>query len=242
MSVARRIACIVVAPALAGLLAGCASYRVGSTMIAIRKPVPTPADVRFRIASVDVVTPTNVAPGTLTRFGVWQITPVEVRDRLSARAIALYPGAFSEDATATPLQVAIVHTASRNDGGGEACLSCLTLTILPMRSVDRNEYRVELKSPHPPLSKALAQPTSFTRIDTGWMSIVPTGWIPVPGGVGRRAWGMDSANAKAGEVMIDSCVEAMAATLRQVPPEDWPKALPPPPPPAAAPAVPPETK
>lgn len=233
MSVARRMVCILAAPALAGLLAGCTSYRVGSTMISVRKPVPTPADVRFRIAELNLVTPTNIAPGTLTQFGSITVTPGEVRSRLSARAIARYPGTFSEDVSAIPLQVTILHTGNRNDVGGEACVSCLTLTVLPMRTVDRNEYRVELKSEHPALAKALAQPTSFSRIDTGWMSLLPTGWIPVPGGTGRRAWGIDSAHVKAGEVMIESCVEAMAATLRTVPPEDWPKVLPP-----AAPAAP----
>ena len=55
------------------------------------------------------------------------------------------------------------------------------------------------------------------------MSILPTGWIPVPGGKGERAWGMDSAIEKGGQLTLSACVEAIVTAIRRVDVDTWQK-------------------
>lgn len=74
--------------------------------------------------------------------------------------------------------------------------------------------------------KKPAAPISFSRENTSWMSILPTGWIPVPGGKGERAWGMASAIQKGCDLTLSSCVEAIVTAIRRVDAETWPKLSP----------------
>ena len=198
------------------LFAGCASYRV-STSLAPKKPVaPMPAGVQFRVAAVQFVNPTNVPGGGLPDFGSYQPSNEEIRNRLMVAAMKAYPKAFSEEPEAIPLNVTITRSANTTDLGGEVCVSCLTLTIVPMRSMDKTDYTVQVQVEEGPASEKLAAPVSFTREDTSWMSILPTGWIPVPGGKGARAWGLDSAIQKGGDLTLSSCAEAIMTAIRRV--------------------------
>ena len=119
------------------------------------------------------------------------------------------------------MEVTITRAANELDVGGEVCVSCLTLTILPLRITDKTDYSVQVQPFERPVIEALAAPVSFSREDTSWASILPTGWIPVPGGKGLWAWGMNSAIQKAGDLTLGSCAEAMAMAIRRVDAETW---------------------
>jgi hypothetical protein len=201
------------------LASGCTSYRVASTAPA--KQGPPPVGVKFNIEAVHYSAPTNVAGGGLSPFGVYQLSDEELRTRLMRVAEDTYPQVFADEAGAIPLQVAVTRSAFRSSMGGDACVSCLTLMILPLRSVDETDYSVQVRGRDEAVNPTLSRAIVFTRIDTGWMSVWPTGWIPVPGGTGRRAWGMDSAMAKGGNLTLKSCVEGVISALRRVDPNAW---------------------
>ena len=205
------------------LAAGCASYRVDTSLQPKKPAAPMPKDVEFRIASVKFVTPTNVSSGGLPDFGTYQPGADEIRNRLMATAKKLYPKVFSEGADAVPVDVTVTRSANATELGGEACASCLTLTILPLRSTDKTDYTVQVQVLKGAPSEKLAAPISFSREDTSWMSILPTGWIPVPGGKGERAWGMDSAIEKGGQLTLSACVEAIVTAIRRVDDDTWQK-------------------
>lgn len=207
------------------LAAGCASYRV-ATSLPLKKPAaPMPADTQFRIAAVKFVTPTNVSNCGLPAFGTYQPGNEEIRNKLMVSAMKAYPKVFSEEPAAIPVEVTVTRSANSTELGGEVCASCLTLTILPLRSKDRTEYTVQVQVVGGAAGEKLAAPISFSREDTSWMSIVPTGWIPVPGGKGARAWGMDSAIQKGGDLTLSSCVEAIVTAIRRVDAETWQRSL-----------------
>ena len=48
----------------------------------------------------------------------------------------------------------------------------------------------------------------------------------MPGGKGARAWGMDSAIQKGGDLTLSSCVEAIVTAIRRVDAETWQKIQP----------------
>lgn len=220
--VVRLTACIL----MSLFVAGCASYRVGTSLQSKKPAAPMPADVQFRVAAVQFVTPTNVPGGGLPAFGSYQPTGEEVRNRLMISAMKAYSEVFSEEPEAIPLEVTITRSANTTDLGGEACASCLTLTILPLRSMDKTDYTVQVQVMEGPASEKLAAPITFSREDTSWMSILPTGWIPVPGGKGARAWGLDSAIQKGGDLTLASCVEAIVTAIRRVDAGTWLKLRP----------------
>lgn len=222
VSVVRLAACML----MSLFVAGCASYRVDTSLQAKKPAAPMPADVQFRIASVKFVTPTNVPGGGLPDFGSYQPSGEEIRNRLMVSAMKAYPKVFSEEADAIPFEVSITRSANTTDLGGEVCVSCLTLTILPLRTMDKTDYTVQVQVKEGSASEKLAAPISFTREDTSWMSILPTGWIPVPGGKGARAWGLDSAIQKGGDLTLASCVEAIATAIRRVDAGTWLKLRP----------------
>ena len=101
-------------------------------------------------------------------------------------------------------------------------MSCLTLTILPLRSKERNSFAVEVKVQDEALTKALAGGVTFTRQETGWMSIIPTGWIPVPGS-GTFAWGTDGGLKLCQEYTLSATVEAIVKALKRVDQSAWNK-------------------
>jgi hypothetical protein len=185
-----------------------------------------PADLQFRVAAVNFVTPTNVPGGGLPDFGSYQPSREEIRNRLMVSAMKAYPKLFSEGADAIPFEVTITRSANTTEMGGDVCVSCLTLTILPLRSTDKTDYTIQVQVKEGPASEKLAAPVSFSREDTSWMSILPTGWIPVPGGKGARAWGLDSAIQKGGDLTLASCVEAIVTAIRRVDAETWHKIQP----------------
>jgi hypothetical protein len=220
--VVRLTACIL----MSLFVAGCASYRVATSLQPKKPAAPMPADVQFRIAAVNYVTPTNVPSGGLPAFGSYQPGNEEIRNKLMASAMKAYPKVFSEEPDAIPFEVTITRSANTTELGGEVCASCLTLTILPLRSMDKTEYTVQVQVREGPASEKLAAPVSFSRDDTWWLSILPTGWIPVPGGKGARAWGMDSAIQKGGDLTLSSCVEAIVTAIRRVDEDVWQSARP----------------
>ena len=222
VSVVRLTACML----MSLFVAGCASYRVDTSLQPKKPAAPMPADVQFRIAVVKFVTPTNVSSGGLSPFGSYQPGNEEIRNKLMASAKKAYPKVFSEAPNAVPVEVTITRSANATELGGEVCASCLTLTILPLRSMDKTEYTVQVQVKEGPASEKLAAPITFSREDTSWMSILPTGWIPVPGGKGTRAWGMDSAIQKGGDLTLSSCVEAIVTAIRRVDTETWQKLRP----------------
>ena len=206
--------------------AGCASYRVDTSLQPKKPAAPMPADVQFRVAAVKFVTPTNVPSGGLPAFGSYQPGNEEIRNKLMMVAMKAHPKVFSEEPAAIPLEVTVTRSANTTELGGEVCASCLTLTILPLRSMDKTDYTVQVQVMEGPASEKLGAPISFSREDTSWMSILPTGWIPVPGGKGARAWGMDSAIQKGGDLTLSSCVEAIVTAIRRVDAESWQKKRP----------------
>ena len=220
--VVRLTACIL----MSLFVTGCASYRVSTSLQPKKLAAPMPADVQFRVAAVSFVAPTNVTGGGLSAFGPYQPSNEEVRNLLMASAMKAYPKVFSEEPTAVPIEVTITRSAYTMDLGGECCASCLTLTILPARSTDKTEYTVQVQVKEGLASETLAAPVSFSREDTSWLSIWPTGWVPVPGGKGDRAWGQDSAIQKGGELTLSSCVEAVVTAIRRVDVETWQKIRP----------------
>jgi hypothetical protein len=208
---------------MALLVSGCASYRVDSSLPPRQPSVKMPANEQFRISAVHFIAPTNVPAGGLPDFGSYQPSSEELRKRLMVSATSAYPNVFAEDAGSIPIEVTITRSANTTELGGEVCASCLTLTILPLRSKDKTDYTVQVQVKEGPASEKLAAPVSFSREDTSWMSILPTGWIPVPGGKGARAWGLDSAIQKGGDLTLSSCVEAMVTAIRRVDADTWRK-------------------
>ncbi|MBM4149446.1 MAG: hypothetical protein FJ224_10435 [Lentisphaerae bacterium] len=218
----RAAAWVLLASAVAGS-AGCASYSVTSS--AKKEPIrqPAAADVKFRIAEVVIVAPTNM-PVSIVFTGPTNthvsIPPAEaawadpalLRGKLSEAARERYPWLFANAADAVPVRVSLRRVKRDSNAGADACLSCLTLTIIPMRSWDETLYRVDVA----PLSEKTIvglSPSEFRIDEMSWMSIVPTGWIPVPDRHGERAWTQDGAEKNAESVMIRSCVDTIAWIL-----------------------------
>ena len=210
-------------PLAAAVLSGCASYRINTTL----KPsgLPVSAPVQFNLADVRYVLPTNIADMAISPFNANPVTHAALRDDLMGVAMAAYPKTFSTASEAIPLSVTITCVENKSDmNEGATCVSCITLTIIPMMSDETGTYSVETRCGSESINQTLARPVSFKRTDVSWLSITPTGWIPVPAGQGDRVLGMDGAIAKAKESTLKACVEAVAANLRRVKPEAWSQA------------------
>ncbi len=221
----NRIFSAIAVVILAAMSTGCASFRIDASLAPTGRPIPAP--VTFNLTDVRYVVLTNMAQDALSPFASYPITRASLSDDMMNVAMKLYPKTFSKAPDAVPLQVTI--TGINNEAGvddGAACVSCLTLTLIPLRSTDKETYSVETRSSIPAANQALARPVTFSRTDVSWLSILPTGWIPVPAGAGERAWGMDSGIATAKEITFKSCVEAIAANLRRVKPEAWSASVP----------------
>lgn len=217
-SVVRRVVGVL---AVAVLFAGCSSSRVMTTMDTARKPVPVPDGTTFNIVKVSFVAPTNVPSGGSPDFGVHQPGEAELRSKLMTAARGAYPRLFSEKEDAIPVEVSITRTGYEDKSGGIICVGCLTLTILPMRTSDKTDYAVQVKVDDAGAGARVAAPVEFSREETTWLSLFPTGWIPVPGGRGDRAWGTDSMLQMTGDKMIKSVAEAVATALRRPGADGW---------------------
>ena len=205
---------------IALVLTGCASYRINTSL----KPsgVPVPGATQFNLTDVRYVVLTNVTESGLSPFTSYRITGQSLGDDLMAVAMATYPKTFSTASDAIPLQVTITCLGNSMDmGAGAACVSCLTLTILPLRTSDADTYTVETRCGIESVNQKLAQPTTFKRTDVSWLSITPLGWIPVPAKEGERVLGTDGAITKVKASTLKACVEAVAISLRRVKPEAW---------------------
>ena len=191
---------------------GCASYRVYTSLGLSNQPVPRPNNQVYRIAAVHFLTPTNVTGASDSDFGTYKMPEDALQEKLMTTALSTYPNAFSADAEAIPLDICITRVSHEGNIGADACVSCITLTILPIRTGDITGYTVQTSrlGERQPLSLV-----EFHREDMGWMSLLPTGWIPVPGGKGTWATGMDKGNELTQELMLKSCVEAIATALRR---------------------------
>jgi len=214
-------------PVALGLLAalavtGCSSYRIAMTPDVRTSPSSATSEARFKIASAQLVTPTNVLATGMPAYGVYSISDQELQAKLMEAAVQYYPNIFADRASSIPLDVVVTRTGSESSIGGDACVSCLTLTILPLRSKERNSFAVEVKVQDEALTKALAGGVTFTRQETGWMSIIPTGWIPVPGS-GTFAWGTDGGLKLCQEYTLSATVEAIVKALKRVDQSAWNK-------------------
>ena len=195
-----------------GGVAGCASSRVHTSLTISGEPVPRPNDAVYRIAAVQFLTPTNVTGATDCDFGEYKIKESDLQTKLMDTACAAYPKVFSTNAAAVPLEVCITRTAHEGIIGADACVSCLTLTIVPLRTGNKTSYTVRIKFPGEQPAPALVE---FAREDIGWLSWLPTGLLPVPGGKGQRATGMEGETKLTQQLMLRSCVEAIAVALRR---------------------------
>lgn len=203
---------------------GCSSYRIAMTPEARTGASGASSTAKFKIASVQLVTPTNVVTTGMPAFGVYAMTDQELQSKLMDAGVKYYPNIFEDRANAIPLDVVVTRTGSESSIGGDACVSCLTLTILlPLRSKDRNNFSVEVKTADAGLTKSLAGGSSFTRQETGWMSIIPTGWIPVPGS-GTFAWGSSGGLKLCEEYTLSATVDAVVKALKRVDQAAWDKA------------------
>lgn len=208
---------------MALILTGCASYRIHTTLAPTGKPLP-PGAARFNLTEVRYVVPTNGTETGLSPFSRYSIPGTSLRADLMAQAVVAYPDVFSSAPDAIPLQVIITCVRNETEAGASACVSCLTLTLLPLRTRDADTYAVVTQCGIEPIDQALLRPVTFQRTDVSWLSVFPTGWLPVPAGEGDRVVGMDGAIEKVKDVTLKACVEAVVIHLRRIPPESWPVA------------------
>jgi len=205
---------------MAFVLTGCASYRINTTLAPSGAPLP--GATRFNLTEVRYVVLTNVTETGLSPFSSYPITGASLSADLMTVATAAYPEIFSTSPGAIPLQVTITCVNNETEmGEAAACVSCLTLTILPLRTSDSDTYSVVTQCGIESVNQALLRPVTFQRTDVSWLSITPTGWIPVPAGEGERVLGTDGAIAKVKDATLKACVEAVVINLRRIQPDAW---------------------
>ncbi|MCX6998595.1 MAG: hypothetical protein NTV49_16305 [Kiritimatiellaeota bacterium] len=209
-------------------LTGCASYRINATL----KPTgaPVPGATQFNLTDVRYVVLTNVSESGLSPFPDYQMTGkgqfadlmAVVGSNLMAEAVAAYPKTFSTAPSALPLQVTITCVNNETAMNTAAiCGSCITLTIVPLHSSDEKTYLVATRCGIESVNQRLAQPVTFKIKDVNWLSITPTGWIPVPADKGERVLGTDGAIKMVNDATLKACVEAVVGQLRRIQPEAW---------------------
>jgi hypothetical protein len=200
--------------ALAGI--GCSSYRINTDLSPAKTPVPIAEAMKFHIVEAHYVVSTNTTESGLSPFGVMNITPEDLQRRLMSSAVLAYPRVFSRAEDAVPLSVTITREEDQSDmNPAAACVSCLTLTILPLRTTDTIGMTVQVSSPDERVPAPVARPVVFRRTEITSLSMFPTGWIPVMGGEGERILGADAALQKGGELTLNAVVEAVAVALRR---------------------------
>lgn len=208
--------------ALASLAGGCASYRLHSSLVSSIPSADAPITMTYAITAAQVICPTNVPANTFPAFGEYTIDPDWLRIKLAEAACKARPDLFSQAPNALPVEITVTKvTSDMSVNMGENCLSCLTLTILPIYESDTADYMVEVKVTDPTAGPRKSLPVVFTIEQRNWNSLWPTGWIPVPGGKGSYTWGPGNARKKYGAMMFDSCVEAAARALGHKEPSAW---------------------
>jgi hypothetical protein len=220
IAVARQSFAVLGVACVALVMTGCASYRINVTLKPSGAPVPGAA--QFNLTEVRYVVPTNVTTTGLSPFSSYPITHALLSTDLMAVAVAAYPQTFSTAPGAIPLQVTITcvnNETAMNEAA--ACASCLTLTILPLCTSDEDTYSVQTRCGSESINQTLARPLTFKRTDASWLSIAPTGWIPVPASEGERVLGTDGAIKLAKDATLKACVEAIVVSLRRVQPGAW---------------------
>lgn len=227
---------VVFAGSLLAAGAGCTSYRIDNTLKPA-KPTNREGQPRYSIAAAALTVSTHAADEGLIDFGVYDIDGAELTRLLAAEAVRVRPDVFSTAPDAVPADVRITRTAYESLMGVEGCVSCLTLTIYPLRSETKTAYEVEVTIPADTETAMTSAPVSFTRHETFWMSILPAGWIPVPGGSGERALGDNKGIELRKKQMLGASVEAAAIALTRSGASAWRPAAPeaPPEPPAEEP-------
>jgi hypothetical protein len=206
---------------LASLAGGCASYRVNTSLVP-SKPAPVAQpETKYTITAVQYVSPTNITSGSLPAFGVYDSSPAVFPAKMMAAACRARPDIFSADAGAVPVEVTVTKVACDLTISGKDCVSCCTFTIFPLTSADKTDYTVEVTVQDPTAGPRKSLPITFSFEQRNWISFLPIGWIPVPGGKGTRVWGTESALKKTGDMMFDSCVEAAARALGHKEPSAW---------------------
>ncbi len=217
---ARKSCAVLGAACVALALSGCASYRINVSLKPSGEPVP--GANQFNLTEVRYVVPTNVTATGLSPFSSYPITHQLLSTDLMAVAVATYPQTFSTAPGAIPLEVTITcvnNESSLNEAA--ACASCITLTILPMYTSDEDTYSVQTRCGIASINQILSRPLTFKRTDASWLSITPTGWIPVPASDGERVLGTDGAIQLVKDATLKACVEAIVVSLRRVQPASW---------------------
>lgn len=228
------------------LMTGCMfAYRTTATLEPSKAAVQ-PETARFNIAAVEFVNPTNIPASELPNFGDNRLESaydLEAREQkmpdgstatayipvphqrhraaLMEAATKLYPQLFSAEAAAIPIKVTITRSGCVSDLVGHPCISCLTLTLLPLRGQCKTDYTVRVLAQDEVADKVLAQPVVFSRISQSSSScFIPSGWLPVSGPKVPKLTG-DAATRHAGQLTINGCVEAVVQALRRVEPGAW---------------------
>jgi hypothetical protein len=199
----------------------CSTYRLHCAPELTRQTLPLPAGLRFNLATVAFISPTNVNSAWLSDFGVIYLTDSERRDHLMEQAIKTYPEVFADTADAVPLHITLKREAYKDNSGVGSCVACLTLTIFPLPIDEKVEYSVQVKATREELNARLATPVSFRREQVGRASCLPTGWIPASGGKGDSICDTERAQKTCETLMLDSCVQAIVTALRRVDPAQW---------------------
>jgi hypothetical protein len=233
---------LVVGGAVAGLSAlllsaCCSTYNMHAVPEVKKQVLQLPAGLRFNLASVEFISPTNVNRAYLSDFGVIYLNDAELREHLMEHAEKTYPDVFSAAADAIPLKITLKRAAYTDNSGVGACWSCLTLTIIPIPIDEQVDYTVRVATPRADVGAKLAAPVTFSRAQVGRTSCFPTGYIPASGGKGKSISDGARAQKTCESLMLDSSVQAIVTALQRVQPDAWKTA--PVPPPAEKPAAPP---
>jgi len=204
----------------------CSTYRLHCSPELNKLELQLPAGLRFNLATVEFVSPTNVGCAWLSDFGVIYLTNTELRAHLRQHAEKAYPGVFSASADALPLQVTIQRNAYTDNAGASICVACLTCTVFPLPIDEKVDYTVQVKTSRTELNTRLGAPVFFCREQVGRASCLPTGWIPTTSGKGESIPDAERAQKTCEALMLDSSVQAIVTALRRVQPATW-TALPP---------------
>ena len=230
----------------AGLMTGCMSaYRLTSNM-GISGKVPQTGGAKFNIVSVGFVNPTNVPNSELPTFGdatlesgfdyrsmeqkqpdgttATVLMPVPNQKHqalLMAAAQKSYPQLFSAEPGAIPIKVTVTRAGYKSETPGHPCISCLTLTIVPMHDQGKTDYTVTTASGDETIDKLLAAPVSFSRTSFSSSScFIPAAWQPVSGTTAPKITA-ETATQVAGQLTIDGCVESIVKAIQRVDPGAW---------------------
>jgi hypothetical protein len=199
----------------------CSTYRMHCSPELNKLELQLPAGLRFNLATVEFVSPTNVGSAWLSDFGVIYLTNTELRAHLMQHAEKAYPGVFSASADALPLQVTIQRDAYTDNAGAGNCVACLTLTVFPLPIDEKVDYTVQVKTAREELNTSLGAPVFFCREQVGRASCLPTGWIPATGGKGESISDTERAQKTCEAMMLNSSVQAIVTALRRVNPAMW---------------------